>query len=104
MAFRLVAVGLIPFKNVFKKDTKEVRTLSCLKVKRPCFKENLHAPRIWGTVHKFLLQRKHEGSLSFCQRHKLLGDGNTLNVEEIQNDNKLGGNASIFFHDKLFLM
>ena len=52
------------------------KTVSWRKVKRPCSRAVLHAPRIWAVVHMLFPQRTQNFSVDICHRCKFDGDGN----------------------------
>ena len=68
--------------------------LSCLKVKRPCLRTILHAPKMCTVVQMIMLHRKQEASEQILQLLRLLCDGKVSKVEERQNKIWLTGDAS----------
>ena len=80
------------------------RPESCLKVNRPCCSEMLHEPRMQAIVLNCFLQNEHEGTLSTSQNFRLLEDGRTLHVDEMQKDNKFRGITKIYFYERLCLI
>ena len=54
-------------------------------------------------VHNSFPHKTQEESQAIFQcLVKLLGDGRTLKVDDIQKDSKFGGNAKISFQERLF--
>ena len=90
--------------NLFSVAKIQDNTLSCLKVKRPCLRATLHAPKMCAVVQMVLLHMKQEASEKILQRLRLLGDGKLSKVEERQNEIRLTGDASKNFHKKLCWM
>ena len=82
--------------NLFRIAKMWDSTLSCLKVKRPCLRATLHAPKMCAVVQMVLLHRKQE----ILQRLRLLGDGKVSKVEDRHNEIRLTGDASKDFHEK----
>ena len=88
--------------NLFRVAKIWDNTLSCLKVKHPCLRATLHAPKMCAVVHMVLLHRKQEASEEILQRLRLLGDGKVSKVEERQNEIRLTGDASKDFQEKFY--
>ena len=74
---RFGGVGGSAFIKDDKIEASSLRTESCLKVKRPCDRETLQAPRTRAVVQISLEHKKQDDSVQMRHRFKFDGEGRT---------------------------